>query len=65
MYYHYNQGYEDLARENDPAGLRFPYYIIGKQDREMLVARYAGLQKISYGVISRTGKDFKQWFDYG
>lgn len=65
MYYSYNQGYLERALENDQEGFRLPYHLVGKLDRDLLAARYAGLQKISYGVISRTGKEYKQWFDYG
>ncbi|NEQ78623.1 MAG: hypothetical protein F6K23_39925 [Okeania sp. SIO2C9] len=63
LYYRY-QGYSDVAFENDPEDFKPPYLLVGKTDREVLESRYLRLRKISYGVISRTGKEEKQWFDY-
>ncbi|NER26448.1 MAG: hypothetical protein F6J89_02175 [Symploca sp. SIO1C4] len=65
MYYPYNQGYQNLVFENDLEDFKLPYLIVGKLDREIMQQRYVHLQKKSYGVISRTGKEIKQWFDYG
>ncbi|NER32357.1 MAG: hypothetical protein F6J89_33370 [Symploca sp. SIO1C4] len=65
MFYSVNQGYFHLAWENDLEDFRPPYYIVGQLDRELLIEQYLDLRKVSYGVISRTGKEIKQWFDYG
>ncbi|NEO34274.1 MAG: hypothetical protein F6K36_28500 [Symploca sp. SIO3C6] len=65
MFYSVNQSYSQFAWENNLDDFCSPYYLVGKLDRELLVEQYLDLRKVSYGVISRTGKEVKQWFDYG